>query len=94
MPLEPPPATPRGEFRVNPLYVAETERRARSRLRLRFPSEDYEQEYGACRQYLPDATCPSSRRDRAALAAGARRRRTARRARPPPRDRRSAARYY
>jgi len=24
------------------------------RLRLRFPSEDYEQEYGACREYLPD----------------------------------------
>ena len=24
------------------------------RFRLRFPSEDYEQEYGACRQYLPD----------------------------------------
>ena len=25
-----------------------------TRLRLRFPSEDYEQEYGACRQYLPE----------------------------------------
>ena len=25
------------------------------RLRLSFPSEDYEEEYGACRQYLPDA---------------------------------------
>ena len=24
------------------------------RLRLRFPSDDYEEEYGACRQYLPD----------------------------------------
>ena len=24
------------------------------RLRLRFPSADYEAEYGACRQYLPD----------------------------------------
>ena len=24
------------------------------RLRLQFPSEDYEEEYGACREYLPD----------------------------------------
>jgi hypothetical protein len=24
------------------------------RLRLRFPSEDYAEEYGACREYLPD----------------------------------------
>jgi hypothetical protein len=24
------------------------------RLRLRFPSADYEDEYGACRRYLPD----------------------------------------
>ena len=23
-------------------------------LRLRFPSDDYEEEYGACREYLPD----------------------------------------
>jgi uncharacterized protein YbaR (Trm112 family) len=40
-----------GEFRVNPLYVSISEGR---RLRLRFPSEDYEQEYGACREYLPE----------------------------------------
>lgn len=43
----------RGEFRVNPLYAVEAEDDS-LRLRLTFPSEDYEQEYGACRQYLPD----------------------------------------
>src|SRR5919198_1029767 len=42
-----------GEFRVNPLYELETNG-DRVRLRLQFPSEDYEEEYGACRQYLPD----------------------------------------
>ncbi len=36
----------------------------RVRLRLRFPSEDYEEEYGACRQYLPAEAMV----DRAALA--------------------------
>ncbi len=47
------PAAARGRFRVNPLY--ESERRGdRLLLRLRFPSPDYEEEYGACRQYLPD----------------------------------------
>jgi hypothetical protein len=36
---------------------------------LRFPSEDYEQEYGACRQYLPaEVTIP--REALSALAAG------------------------
>jgi len=46
-----------GEFRVNPLYIPveqPTDASAAARLRLRFPSEDYEQEYGACRQYLPE----------------------------------------
>jgi hypothetical protein len=33
--------------------------------RLRFPSEDYEQEYGACREYLPDGVTI----DRASLTA-------------------------
>lgn len=46
------PAAAAGEFRLNPLYAAETSG-DRVRLRLRFPSEDYEQEYGACREYLP-----------------------------------------
>jgi uncharacterized protein YbaR (Trm112 family) len=47
-----PPSDARGEFRVNPLYEARRDG-DRVRLRLRFPSDDYEQEYGACRQYLP-----------------------------------------
>ncbi|HWW88794.1 MAG TPA: hypothetical protein VNZ26_34615 [Vicinamibacterales bacterium] len=42
-----------GEFRLNPLYTAEPVD-GRVRLTLRFPSEDYEQEYRACREYLPD----------------------------------------
>jgi hypothetical protein len=45
------PTSARGEFRVNPLYDARDEADG-VRLRLRFPSEDYEQEYGACRRYL------------------------------------------
>ena len=50
--LDPPPARPVGEFRVNPLYVAEFRDEDAVRYRLQFPSEDYEQEYGACREYL------------------------------------------
>jgi uncharacterized protein YbaR (Trm112 family) len=57
--LEPAPAVARGEFRVNPLYVFAGSADAGGPadpvlFRLQFPSEDYEQEYGACRQYLPD----------------------------------------
>ena len=48
---DPPPAG--GEYRVNPLYVAEADGE-RVKLRLQFPSDDYADEYGACRQYLPD----------------------------------------
>ena len=53
----PTPAAATGEFRVNPLYepADRADNASRGlRLRLRFPSEDYEQEYGACREYLPD----------------------------------------
>jgi uncharacterized protein YbaR (Trm112 family) len=46
-------AAARGELRVNPLYAVEPDGE-RLRLRLRFPSDDYEQEYGACRRYLPE----------------------------------------
>lgn len=53
-----------GEFRLNPLYQAEP-LGDRVRLRLQFPTEDYEQEFGACRQYLPDEIAV----DRAALSA-------------------------
>jgi hypothetical protein len=48
------PEAATGEFRVNPLYVSDGSVSQGDRLRLRFPSEDYEQEYGACRQYLPE----------------------------------------
>jgi uncharacterized protein YbaR (Trm112 family) len=47
------PMTATGEFRLNPLYGVDSGA-DRVRLRLRFPSEEYEQEYGACRRYLPD----------------------------------------
>ena len=55
-------AEPKGELRVNPLYAAEPDGTS-TRFRLRFPSEDYEEEYGACRQYLPETLTL----DRAAL---------------------------
>ncbi|MGC4085091.1 MAG: hypothetical protein QM736_23990 [Vicinamibacterales bacterium] len=42
-----------GEWRVNPLYETRPDG-AQLALTLRFPSTDYEDEYGACRQYLPD----------------------------------------
>lgn len=47
------PRPVRGSLRLNPLY--ETARDGdQLRLRLRFPSTDYEDEYGACRRYLPE----------------------------------------
>jgi len=49
------PAAARGEFRLNPLYATEADG-DQIRLRLRFPGDDYEQEYGACRRYLPAET--------------------------------------
>jgi uncharacterized protein YbaR (Trm112 family) len=51
-PLQQPEAAS-GELRINPLYAVE-QGEDRLHLRLAFPSEDYEQEYGACRQYLPE----------------------------------------
>lgn len=47
------PAGASGEFRVNPLYAASSEGED-VRLTLSFPSADYKEEYGACRQYLPE----------------------------------------
>ena len=47
------PAAPSGEFRINPLYRRQQEGE-RLHLTLSFPTTDYEDEYGACRQYLPD----------------------------------------
>jgi hypothetical protein len=55
-PLQSPTAAV-GEFRLNPLYVPDDvpgDAVQGLRLRLRFPSDDYEQEYGACRLYLPE----------------------------------------
>jgi hypothetical protein len=68
--LEPPPARAAGEFRVNPLYAVARSSPASVVFRLQFPSEDYEQEYGACRQYLPDEVT-IARSDLDALARGA-----------------------
>jgi len=51
--LPPAPASAAGELRLNPLYAQEPDG-DRVRLRLTFPSADYEEEYGACRQYLPE----------------------------------------
>jgi Methyltransferase domain len=48
-----PPRPLRGELRVNPLYEV-SRSAAGATLRLRFPSEEYEREYGACRSYLPE----------------------------------------
>jgi hypothetical protein len=50
--LDKPPAL-RGEYRLNPLYEVRREG-PRLELRLRFPSLDYEEEFNACRQYLPE----------------------------------------
>jgi uncharacterized protein YbaR (Trm112 family)/SAM-dependent methyltransferase len=47
------PAAAGGEFRINPLYTV-TRDGPLVRLRLGFPSDDYEQEYGSCRRYLPE----------------------------------------
>src|SRR3954451_958827 len=49
------PAGVRGELRINPLYRVEPSGN-RLRLSLRFPNDDYADEYGACPQYLPDET--------------------------------------
>jgi uncharacterized protein YbaR (Trm112 family) len=58
------PAGLSGEFRVNPLYHVE-ERGDSLRLRLQFPDAAYEDEYGACKRYLPTTASVS----RTALAA-------------------------
>jgi uncharacterized protein YbaR (Trm112 family) len=47
------PADATGELRINPLYALEPDG-DRVRLRLEFPNEEYADEYGACRQYLPE----------------------------------------
>ena len=64
----PPPATGAGELRINPLYVQKPDG-DQIRLTLAFPNEEYADEYGACRQYLPE-TLTLDRAAIAALAAG------------------------
>jgi uncharacterized protein YbaR (Trm112 family) len=61
------PGSP-GELRLNPLYVTEPFGDS-MRLRLQFPSVDYEEEFGACREYLPDEAV-IEKQALAALAAG------------------------
>jgi hypothetical protein len=52
-------AAVRGEYRLNPLYSVE-QMGDRVTLRLRFPNDEYAEEYGLCRQYLPDEVVVSS----------------------------------
>ena len=59
-----PPSTALGVPGLNPLYVAEPDGEV-VHLRLTFPSTIYEDEFGACRAYLPDSLTIS----RAAMAA-------------------------
>jgi len=47
------PRAVRGTLRINPLYGT-VRNGDQLRLRMRFPSADYEDEYGACRRYLPE----------------------------------------
>jgi uncharacterized protein YbaR (Trm112 family) len=47
------PSDATGELRINPLYALEPDGDG-VRLRLEFPNEEYADEYGACRQYLPE----------------------------------------
>jgi hypothetical protein len=49
----PPSAGVRGELRINPLYAVDANG-DRVHLTLQFPNADYADEYGACREYLPD----------------------------------------
>jgi uncharacterized protein YbaR (Trm112 family) len=47
------PASRPGHYQINPLYNVAVQG-ANLYLRLQFPNSDYEDEYGACKQYLPD----------------------------------------
>ncbi|MBS1818012.1 MAG: hypothetical protein JSU08_08790 [Acidobacteria bacterium] len=60
----PPPQQYSGEWSINPLYQVDRDA-GQLRLTFRFPSDDYEYEFGACRRYLPQ----SATVDAAALAA-------------------------
>ena len=64
-----PAGRPNGEFRVNPLYSRQ-QVGDRLHLTLAFPTSDYEEEYGACRRYLPDQASIDLRSIRALEAGG------------------------
>ena len=49
------PASRPGHYQINPLYNVAVQG-SNLYLRLQFPNSDYEDEYGACKQYLPDET--------------------------------------
>jgi hypothetical protein len=51
--VERPGGAPRGEYRVSPLYAASADGND-MKLTLRFPNEEYADEYEKCRAYLPD----------------------------------------
>ncbi len=53
------PVQAEGELRLNPLYAVRQDRRT-LHLRLQFPSPEYEDEYGACRRYLPEEAVVSA----------------------------------
>jgi uncharacterized protein YbaR (Trm112 family)/SAM-dependent methyltransferase len=53
------PAEIRGELAVNPLYRVDVDG-AVSTLTLEFPTPEYEEEFGACRRYLPDRVTVSA----------------------------------
>lgn len=65
----PGPAPAKGVFQINPLYTVE-EAGALLTLRLTFPSADYEDEYGACKRYLPAETTVDAAAFRALQAGG------------------------
>ena len=60
----------RRRARINPLYASRSPMASGCALRLQFPSEDYEEEYGACRQYLPEEADARARRRSRSLQAG------------------------
>lgn len=68
--LDTPPSAARGAFRVNPLYESRVDG-AVLRLTLRFPSADYEDEFGRCREYLPEEASVNLQALRALQAGGA-----------------------
>jgi len=54
-----PPAPLEGEYRINPLYRVDASGDALT-LTLRFPDADYEDEYNACKRYLPASATVST----------------------------------